>query len=194
MRKLNTYATKFIVFCTGIGTSTESSWAFIMETNILRIRFLKALLGSWRRISCKEFYRLAPNRAKDPRCCDVVILGKVSSHRLGRIGQGEWSVQRLVLIRFVTSSNVPGVEVLGWNHLATKFLRPLSLCFKWFGMLTKQKVRIMTYVIHRRIISKNVIAKSDRHIKVNSTSFCLFSCLSFLPSQNLELFFYNCNC
>ena len=92
-------------------------------------------------------------------------------------------MQRLVLIRFVTSSNVPGVEVLGWNHLATKFLRPLSLCFKCFGMLTKQKVRIMTYVIHRRIISKNVIAKSDRHIKVNSTSFRLFSCLSFLPES-----------
>ena len=56
-----------------------------METNILRIRFLKAILGSWRKISCKEFYRLAPNRAKDPRCCDVVILGKVSNHRLGRM-------------------------------------------------------------------------------------------------------------
>ena len=92
-------------------------------------------------------------------------------------------MQRLVLIRFVTSSNVPGVEVLGWNHLATKFFRPLSLCFKCFGMLTIQKVRIMTYLIHRRIISKNVIAKSDTHIKVNSTSFRLFSCLSFLPES-----------
>ena len=92
-------------------------------------------------------------------------------------------MERLLQIRFVTSLNVPGVEVLGWNHVATEFLRPLSLCFKCFGMLTIQKVRIMTYLIHRRIISKNVIAKSDTHIKVNSTSFRLFSCLSFLPES-----------
>ena len=92
-------------------------------------------------------------------------------------------MERLVQIRFVTSSNVPGVEVLGWNHLATKFLRTLSLCLKCFGMLTIQKVQIMTYLIHRRIISKKVIAKSDTHIKVNSTRSRLLSCLSFLPES-----------
>ena len=38
----------------------------------------------------------------------------------------------------------------------------------------------MIYLIHDRIISGKVIATSDTHIKVNSTSFRLFSCLSFL--------------
>ena len=92
-------------------------------------------------------------------------------------------MERLVQIRFVTSSNVPGVEVLGSDHLATKFLWPLSLFLKCFGMLIIQKVRIMIYLIHDRIISEKVIATSDTHIKVNSTSFCLFSCLSFLPES-----------
>ena len=47
-RKLNNYATKFAIFSSGKGTSTELSTAFIIETNILRIRFSKVPLGELR--------------------------------------------------------------------------------------------------------------------------------------------------
>ena len=50
-------------------------------------------------------------------------------------------------------------------------------------MLIIQKVRIMIYLIHDRIISEKVIVTSETHIKVNSTSFRLFSCLSSLPES-----------
>ena len=83
IRKLNNYATKFAIFCSGIGTSTESSSAFIIESNILRIPFLKALLGSWRNLSCKGFYSLAPDRTKDPRfwLSLEVLISKITRGR-----------------------------------------------------------------------------------------------------------------
>ena len=46
----------------------------------------------------------------------------------------------------------------------------------------------MIYLIHDRIIREKVIATSNVHIKVNSTSFRLFSCLFFLLESVVFLF------